>query len=109
MAAIHVVDRLRGLGARPHHRLDELPVRILVPAIHQFAQRLHPVGPFVVHTFEIERAERMVVGTDDEEGCKAPGVVGRPEPAIPATYAAPDESTAIEEPASCPSPPKYVE
>ena len=67
-----VVDRIGGLrAARP--RLDELTVGILVAAIHQFAQCLYAIGPFVVDPLEIESAERVMFRADDEEGSEASG------------------------------------
>ena len=73
MTAIRVVDRVGELGARPDYRFDELTVGIFVAAVDEFAERLHPVGALIVHALEVERAKRMMVGTDDEEGGKASG------------------------------------
>ena len=73
MTAIRVVDRVGELGARPDYRFDELTVGIFVAAVDQFAERLHPVGALIVHALEVERAKRMMVGPDDEEGGEPSG------------------------------------
>ena len=55
------------LAAGADDRLDELAVGILVAAIDELAERLSPVGSFIVHPSEIQRPERIVRGADDEE------------------------------------------
>ena len=54
------LDRRDLLAAGADDRLDELPVRVLVAAIEQLAERVRPVRPLVVDAAEIERAERIV-------------------------------------------------
>src|SRR5215472_8730444 len=45
---------------------DELAVRLFVALLHQLGERPPPVGGLVVHAIEVERSERIVVGTDHE-------------------------------------------
>ena len=54
------------LATRSDHRLDELVVGILVPVPHQLGERLAPVRSIVVFAGKIERADRVVAGTNRE-------------------------------------------
>src|SRR5262245_515929 len=53
------------LSAGPDHRLDELPVRVLVSALEELGQILTAVRGFVVHTGDIERPDRIVSRLND--------------------------------------------
>ena len=59
------------LAARADDRLDELAVGILVAAVEQLAQRVRAIGPFVVDAGEIERPQRIVRRTNDEQASEA--------------------------------------
>src|SRR5699024_10754919 len=65
-AAISGLD-LDPLATGADDRLDELPVGVFVAAIEQLGQGLHAVRSLVADAGEIERAERVVRRTDDEE------------------------------------------
>src|SRR4029453_17814932 len=69
----------RGLYAfptGPDDRLDELAVRVLVPAVDEFGETVAPVRPVVVAAAEIERSDRIVCGPDRENANAARGVGG---------------------------------
>jgi len=55
------------LSASADDRLDELAVGVLVAAIDELAERLPPIGSFIVNAGKIQRPERIVCGADDEE------------------------------------------
>ena len=54
-------------------RIDELAVRILVPAVHEFGEREAPIGPLIVAPAEIERANGIVNRPDEVHAPEAPG------------------------------------
>ena len=64
---ISIGCRLHALAARADHRLDELVVGVLVAAIISSASGCRAVRPLVVAAGEVERADRVVRGPDDEE------------------------------------------
>ena len=66
------MDCFDPFAAGSDDRLDELAVRVPVPAVRQLRQEKGPVRPFVVHTAEIERTQRIVSRTDDEEAGEPP-------------------------------------
>src|SRR3954465_9036032 len=55
------------LAAGADHGFDELAVRVLIPAIDEFGQRLDSIRPLVVSASEIQRAEGVVRGTNHEQ------------------------------------------
>ena len=61
------LDRFDALAARGDDRFDELVVGVLVTAIDQFGEGVLPIGSLVVDAREVEGAERVVRGADEEE------------------------------------------
>src|SRR6476619_446681 len=59
-------DHLAGI-AGGHDRLDELAIRILIALLYQFAHRAPAIGRLVVRRTEVERADGVVIGPDDED------------------------------------------
>src|SRR5439155_15031683 len=63
---------LDALRACRDDRLDELAVRVPVPAVHQFADAVLAVRPFVVDAGEIQRAEWIVRRSNQVNGGEPP-------------------------------------
>src|SRR3954465_12259956 len=57
-------DRLR---TGTNHGLDELPIRVLIAAVEELGDRLNAIGTLVVDAGEVQRAQRIVRRTDDEQ------------------------------------------
>src|SRR5258708_35090306 len=60
-------DLFDALAAGRDHRLDELVIGVLIAAIDELRDGVEPVRTLVVNTREIERAQRVVRGADEEE------------------------------------------
>src|SRR6266545_461447 len=73
-AAIDRLD-LHALATGADDGLDELAVRVLVAAIDELRERVHPVGSLIVHAGEIERTQRIVRWTNHEESREPAGEV----------------------------------
>ena len=69
------MDRFGLFGPGPDDRFDELAVGVLVAAVEKLAHRLEAVGALVVNAGEIQRGQRIVAGTDQEEAGKPAGVL----------------------------------
>src|SRR5262245_6882697 len=57
--------------SRRDNRLDELPVRVLIPLLKQLGDRSSSIRGFVVGAFEIERPDRIVIWPDREDAREA--------------------------------------
>ena len=73
LTAIGAVDRFGLFGPGPDDRFDEQAVGVLVAAVQKLAHRLEAVGALVVNAGEIQRRQRIVAGTDEEEAGKPAG------------------------------------
>ena len=67
------MDRRNLLAAGSNDRLDELAIRVLVPSIEELAERVGAIGPLVVDAAEIQRSQRVVRGTDNEQAGEPAG------------------------------------
>ena len=53
------------LPAGPDHRLDKLPIGVLIGALDELGEVLPPVRGFIVRTVDIVGTDRIVSGLDD--------------------------------------------
>ena len=55
------------LPAGTHHRLDELPIGVLIRTLDELGQVLPPIGGFVVGAIDVIGTDRIVPRLDDVE------------------------------------------
>jgi hypothetical protein len=67
------LDPLDAVAARGNHRIDELAVGVFIATIDELREEVRAVGSLVVDAVEIERPERIVRGTDQEQSREPAG------------------------------------